>query len=270
MEIFIENKQVKFTQGVQTFSLSYEGSKKELKWMSEQLGTAFKNLMHEVEIKAYKHGISDLLSNSDGLDMNCQADKLIANAETADNLKLAKEAFAKSQDQRSKAILNTIDALEEFSNTLNELKKQKAMEINGETQLKDLIPEGYEPSGTSGMSLCRGEEHITVSIKKKEVIDFKWYVDKYLDASAGSTNEEHRNWLDNYDIQTMVKKLKNKQYNHVHFEFKIGLLKFICDYIGLPLKLYLSGEYAESPKYGIEISKLKSVCPPEFLNSIFN
>lgn len=82
MEIFIENNKVKFTQGVQTFSLSYEGNKKELKWMAEQLDAAFKNLMHEVEIKAYKQGVSDLLSNSDGLDMNYQAEKLIAKATT--------------------------------------------------------------------------------------------------------------------------------------------------------------------------------------------
>lgn len=133
------------------------------------------------------------------------------------------------------------------------------MKINGETQLKDLIPEGYEPSGTSGMSLCRGEEHITVSIKKKEVIDFKWYCEKYIE-------------LNPYFMQTQIVRLNmiENNFNLVPFEFKIGLFKFICDYIGLPLKLYLSGEYAESPKYGMEISKLKSVCPPEFLNSIFN
>lgn len=51
MEIFIENKQVKFTQGVQTFSLSYEGNKKELKWMAEQLDTAFKNFMNEIKME---------------------------------------------------------------------------------------------------------------------------------------------------------------------------------------------------------------------------
>lgn len=133
------------------------------------------------------------------------------------------------------------------------------MKINGETQLKDLIPEGYEPSGTSGMSLCRGEEHITVSIKRKEVIDFKWYCEKYIE-------------LNPYFVQTQIVRLNmiENNFNLVPFEFKIGLLKFICDDFGVPFRLFLSGEYAESPKYGTEIKKLKSVCPPEFLNSIFN
>lgn len=51
MEIFIENNQVKFTQGVQTFSVDYEGDEAELKWMAEQLDTCFKNFMHEVKIE---------------------------------------------------------------------------------------------------------------------------------------------------------------------------------------------------------------------------
>jgi predicted RNA-binding Zn-ribbon protein involved in translation (DUF1610 family) len=67
MEIFIENKQVKFTQGVQTFSLSYEGNKKELKWMAEQLDTCFKNFMHEVKIETINEytekTIQNLISN---------------------------------------------------------------------------------------------------------------------------------------------------------------------------------------------------------------
>lgn len=132
------------------------------------------------------------------------------------------------------------------------------MEINGETQLKDLIPEGYEPSGTSGMSLCRGEEHITVSIKRKEVKDFKWYWNKY--SSTGVLR----------NFKGVCVQFENGDYDQIPFEFKIGLLKFICDDFGVPFRLFLSGEYAESPKYSMEISKLKSVCPPKFLNSIFN
>lgn len=134
------------------------------------------------------------------------------------------------------------------------------MKINGETQLKDLIPEGYEPSGTSGMSLCRGEEHITVSIKKKEVKDFKWYVKNYFSVlfNSGVIN----------GFNTYTTNILQKEYHKLPFEFKIGLLKFICDDFGVPFRLFLSGEYSESPKYGTEIRKLKSICPPEFINSI--
>ena len=52
MEIFIENNKVQFTQGNQTFSLSYEGDKEELKWMAEQLDTCFKNFMHDIKMEA--------------------------------------------------------------------------------------------------------------------------------------------------------------------------------------------------------------------------
>jgi len=94
MEIFIENKQVKFTQGVQTFSLSYEGNKKELKWMAEQLDTCFKNFMHEIKMetineyteKTIQHLISnkepkivcpdcgsDMITQFTSLDNSCQS-----------------------------------------------------------------------------------------------------------------------------------------------------------------------------------------------------
>lgn len=52
MEIFIENNKVQFTQGVQTFTIDYEGNEEELKWMAEQLNTAFKNFMHEIKTEA--------------------------------------------------------------------------------------------------------------------------------------------------------------------------------------------------------------------------
>ncbi len=51
MEIFIENERVKFTQGVQTFAIDYEGNQEELEWLASQLNTAFRNFMHETQIE---------------------------------------------------------------------------------------------------------------------------------------------------------------------------------------------------------------------------
>ena len=51
MEIFIENNKVKFMQGVQTFTIDYEGNEEELKWMAEQLDTCFKKFMHEIKME---------------------------------------------------------------------------------------------------------------------------------------------------------------------------------------------------------------------------
>lgn len=69
MEIFIKNNRVQFTQGVQTFSLDYEGNEDELKWMAEQLDTCFKNFMHEVKIETIneytENTIQNLISNKE-------------------------------------------------------------------------------------------------------------------------------------------------------------------------------------------------------------
>lgn len=54
MEIFIENERVKFTQGVQTFAIDYEGNQEELEWMVSQLDAAFRNFMHEIKIETIK------------------------------------------------------------------------------------------------------------------------------------------------------------------------------------------------------------------------
>lgn len=52
MKVFIENNKVKFTQGVQTFTIDYEGSEEELAWMTKQLKNCFKNFMKEIKMES--------------------------------------------------------------------------------------------------------------------------------------------------------------------------------------------------------------------------
>lgn len=51
MEIFIKNNKVQFTQGCPTFGIDYEGDTEELKFVAEQLDTAFRNFIHEIKIQ---------------------------------------------------------------------------------------------------------------------------------------------------------------------------------------------------------------------------
>lgn len=188
---------------------------------------------------------------------------LIGFAEANNNLKRAKEAFAKSQDERSRAILNAIDAMKEFSNTLNELKKKKAMKITEETKIKDLIPEGYEFDPESPMEYFKTSCNVTIPVKKKEVKDFKWYVDRYLTEVVNNTISDH------IAFKTIEKLFFRKEYDSTHFEFKIGLLKFICDDCGVKwwnfAKNYATKEDLSKSFY----QKVIDICPAEFLNSIF-
>lgn len=97
------------------------------------------------------------------------------------------------------------------------------------------IPDSHEFVSESNILSQRdetdgyGQDMIVVYLKPKQQKTFDWYVDQYLDASAGSTNDELRNWLDPNDIYVLSDRLKTKRYDLVPWEVKIGLFKFICD-----------------------------------------
>ena len=63
MEIFIKNNRVQFTQGPQTFSIDYEGNEDELKWVSEQLDTCFRNFIHEIKMEAINEYTEKTIQN---------------------------------------------------------------------------------------------------------------------------------------------------------------------------------------------------------------
>jgi len=139
------------------------------------------------------------------------------------------------------------------------------MKITEETKVKDLIPEGYEFLDT----VVDAEKWmVTIRYKPKEKKDFDWYCDKYFETKRYISREGAIKMISSNDSNNLCAIL-NKQYDSATFEIKIGLLKFICDDIKLPVDVYLSKEYSNSPEWGKEVRLLKSICPPEFLNSIF-
>lgn len=133
------------------------------------------------------------------------------------------------------------------------------------------IPDGYELDSREQDSMVYDNpmkrSYVSVYIKQKQQKTFDWYVDQYLDASAGSTNDELRNWLNFDDVFVLSGRLKTKQYNLVPWEVKIGLVKFICKDKSLyvPSVIYdLCGETCDSS----DTDKIRQICPIEFLNSI--
>ena len=135
------------------------------------------------------------------------------------------------------------------------MNKTESMKVTEDTKIKDLIPEGYEPELKSGLSMCDDFGYFTISFKKKEVKDFKWYAQKYFD----KINKR-------FCIELII----NSDFRNIDFpfEFKIGLLRFICDDIGINMFSYL--KTLNTPISSIGFKELERICPPEFLNSIFN
>lgn len=133
------------------------------------------------------------------------------------------------------------------SEQLNELKKQRAMKITEKTKIKDLIPEEYELDIDSKHEFYKTKQKIRIPIRKKEVKDFKWYANKYFKDGR-------------YRLAYQI-----ADYDSIPFEFKIGLLKFICDDLKDDILMILTLIRAGQSN----MTKTGKICPPEFLNSIF-
>lgn len=128
------------------------------------------------------------------------------------------------------------------------------MKITEETKIKDLIPEWYELDIESKYEFYETEQKIRIPVRKKEVKDFKWYCEKYFNEITPCYNEnDHGNIIES-------------DFDHVSFESKIGLLKFICDDLNYSW-LEITDMHLDNPKN--PDSKFTGICPPEFLNSIF-
>ena len=96
------------------------------------------------------------------------------------------------------------------------------MKITEETKLKDLIPDGYELNGTFGLDYTDVLK-VTIPIKKKEVKGFKWYLSNYLTSKEYNTIKGRKISTKDYED---FSKTREGYFEHVSFEFKIGLLSF--------------------------------------------
>ena len=112
------------------------------------------------------------------------------------------------------------------------------------------IPEGYEV-GTKIIS----HDSVCIDFKKIEEKNFDWYVDEYFKR--------------NIAYETITIRLKTGDFTTVPFENKIGLLKFICDDIGIKWG-YFNAFSTNRRELSVDNAiKLRNMLPKGFYNSIF-
>jgi hypothetical protein len=93
----------------------------------------------------------------------------------------------------------------------------------------------------------------------KEEKNFEWYV------------KEYHTKIHNGNSVSIIHNLLIENYSNTPFEIKIGLLKFICDDCNCSYTLIINSLTMKGTGFefgGEGFSKVKSICPEEFLNSI--
>jgi hypothetical protein len=130
------------------------------------------------------------------------------------------------------------------------------MNITNETKIGELVPEGYEVANVPVNILDdytgAGFAGLYIGIKIKPVKNFDWYIDEYIMHNQ-LLSETHRNYK---------KRFKDKDFEAIPFELRIGLLKFICDDQGMDIKFQI----IHLDNSGCHVYK---VCPKAFIDSLF-
>lgn len=98
------------------------------------------------------------------------------------------------------------------------------MNATPETTIKGLIPEGWEFNGVSDPIIDGDSSIITIHMSK--IKDMYWYTEGYI---------AYRDSSNGYGtiLPEMLEAFEQKKYTDIPFEIKIGLLRFICDDLGI-------------------------------------
>lgn len=113
-----------------------------------------------------------------------------------------------------------------------------------------------------GENIMNGAE--TIQKEKQKVVkkqkDFDLYVKDYIEHAWKYLLE-----IDRFVIQ---EQFKRKEYELIQFEYKIGLLKFICDDLQYEFHNIVY-DLKEGNSQWNYVSVIKGICPNDFLTSIF-
>lgn len=129
------------------------------------------------------------------------------------------------------------------------------------------VPEGYEIDINYISGIGGAAPYINIPLKKVEVKNWKWYVEEYFKTS--SRNAKLANPLstisDSY-LQTTKENFLCKDFGQI-WEYKIGLLKFICNDLKVSFAqvVYHITYHMKDDKSPTVVS---TICPKEFLESI--
>jgi hypothetical protein len=129
------------------------------------------------------------------------------------------------------------------------------------------VPEGYELNSIQTNINKDIIPYICINLKKIEVKDWKWYIEEYFKVS--NTNTKLANLLsfisDSY-LETTKKHFLIKKVDSI-WEYKIGLLKFICEDLGYDY-IYILNLIKHENITRKQYKKLFDICPKEFLKSV--
>lgn len=128
------------------------------------------------------------------------------------------------------------------------------------------IPEGYEFDHMAPPILSNGGGCLNVILKKKNIKNFDFYIDEYLRTDECTTNDMLCNWMTSFEIDELKNNLKKGEFNRTPWESRIGMLKFICKDVNIPIYEML---FEPNPDvYYDRIKTIKQICPVGFLESI--
>lgn len=137
--------------------------------------------------------------------------------------------------------------------------------VTENTTIKELAPEGYE---FDWCDMDDVDKSCIIKFKKNNK-SFNEYVDLYLSYEVDDSFTKAVDWMVEEDIERLREFFKQEVYSEIPLEFKLGLLKLICD----DLDIYYWDVIAFVHDEGIDcdesfVVSVLDVCPKEFIVSI--
>jgi len=135
------------------------------------------------------------------------------------------------------------------------------------------IPDGYEIDETEESILIdkqmffnwQHKPHLVTLLKKKQPKQksFEIYIDEYLKQLDCNYFSEYCD--DNEGLFGNRFPFVFKSFNTIPFEYRIGLLRFICEDLGIIF--YQTSLYTILKSCDSQIEELREICPKEFLET---
>ena len=136
------------------------------------------------------------------------------------------------------------------------------MKITKDTKIGDLIDDRYELDFQGNRGISVDTKILSIPIKVKVNKDFEWYESHYFNQAISLNIATEKSGY----VRDLILR---KEYDKIPFEIKIGLLKFICDSIGVVWSdiLFDKMNYANFTSK-TDYSGVLGICPKEFIQSI--
>ena len=139
----------------------------------------------------------------------------------------------------------------------------RSKNIDGRTQLKQLIDIDKYDIVSNEIELEFNNDQLILKIpcKEKLIKNFNYYVNEYFLVNPLKLVDIHY-------LETIKYEFLNERYGQIN-EYKLGLLKFICDDLGYSFKRILYEiDYNNAEFPSVCTRKIIELCPESFIKSI--